>query len=136
MDGSIVFTGLHQCALPTNTWFPGPARLSIQNCIGLVQQFLRSSRQISPYTFAMGRHFSASELPHCVGDQNPHLIRVFFDPPKQHFEWFSHFCGAHDCETIIGSIYGAYINCIITTASDGFRQMTTSSVMKLEGCEK
>ena len=63
--------------------------------------------------FTMGCHFSASELPHCVGDQNPHLIRVSFDPPKWHFKWFSHFCRAYDRETIIGSIRGARINCTL-----------------------
>ena len=73
---SVVFARLRQCAPTSNTWFPGPTRLSIPNCISIGSAVLHRSRQRVPILYF---------LRHSVKIAPSHLTNIrFIRPTRDH----------------------------------------------------
>jgi len=76
-DGSVVFARLRQCALTSNTWFPGPTRLSISKLH--LDRYSRFCTAHGRECLCLCRPFSPQYCPLSWGSW-PHPIRRSLGP--------------------------------------------------------
>jgi len=92
-DGSIVFSGMRQCAPPCNTCFLGPTPVHNPNGISICSATFAQLTAECPRA-CLGIFFRLKLSFHTWGSSGPHLIHGSMGPPspqlKRHLNLFSH----------------------------------------------